>query len=307
MTRRRKARCSTRRRRAGDTPTARRAGFTLLELLVVVGIIAILAGITFTIGPRVLGDQKKRATQNMLATLDRVLDEYLQSSGGQHPPFSTDTGFLRNTFANIPGPDVAVGGGGSQGDQLNSFAAYGSGDNGVTVSRYSASGGVGESYPRMPTAASFLRQIRGAGQTDAILNGIPSRFLVQSVRVPESGQIDPSDVSANVVDGWGAKADWGDPFPLFDGVPVLFVHPRNALAQELYGRCVNGRGYFMSAGGDRRYGVTNQFTSDPLNPAQRNPQFAADAVKALDDNLYSYPVTLPADRNPNSNFNQAQR
>ena len=303
------------------TPRSRAAGprgFTLLELLVVVGVIALLTGLVFTLGPRVLGDQKKRATQNLLASLDRALEEYLSSNGGQYPAFSTDPAFLQDTYLNIPGPDVAAEGG----DGYNSPNQFNGGDNGVTFMPYSASGSAGESYPRMPPAGAMLRQMKGFGQVDAILAGMPSKFLVSAQRDPVAGgSARVEDVTQNPIDGW-TTGDWERPWPLFDGVPILFIHPRNRLAQELYGRCLNGRGYFMSAGADRLYGVTNQLKQGVVPPGvsstpaprttaiplrEAGEQFIYGALKALDDNLYSTAVEPVADRDLRSSFNTGYR
>lgn len=63
-----------------------RRGFTLIELLVVIGIILILIGITFAVGRSVVGDAKKRTTEDTIRVLDAALQAYIQGTG-ENPPF----------------------------------------------------------------------------------------------------------------------------------------------------------------------------------------------------------------------------
>lgn len=56
-----------------------RRGFTLIEMLVVLAVVAVLASLLFIAGAAVTSRQKIRATQNVLITLDRILDVYMLS------------------------------------------------------------------------------------------------------------------------------------------------------------------------------------------------------------------------------------
>lgn len=56
--------------------TAVRRAFTLLELLVVIGIIVLLAGLVLAVSSSVIRASEERATQNTLTVLDTALEEF---------------------------------------------------------------------------------------------------------------------------------------------------------------------------------------------------------------------------------------
>lgn len=58
-----------------------RPAFTLVELLVVIGIIVVLVALTIGVGATVANSGRQRATEGALQALDQVLDTYLQSQG----------------------------------------------------------------------------------------------------------------------------------------------------------------------------------------------------------------------------------
>ncbi len=251
-------------------------GFTLIELIVVVGVIAVLAAIVLAIGPRVLGGQKASGTESMLRSLDRVYEDFLSSNGGAQPRFDV------NDYAGVPGADLALLADGKN-ETVDSA-------NDEAFSQYPASGGSSRDYPRFPDAAVFLRQALAAGVGEATLASLPDRNVVITATSDDPGApAEETDRTPSVLDLWGpTDPAWTEGYVLFGGVPILFVHPSNLLAQEMYGRCLNGRAYFMSAGEDRLYGATNQLSRDGSRMSLDAD--VARAVAALRDNLFSTPV-----------------
>lgn len=250
-------------RASRPAPRAARA-FTLLELLTVVAIIVVLLALIGGVGFTVLRGQKASITQNLLETLNRALDEYVSQTGAIPP-------YVPTAYRQVPGPDN---------DGIPVFAPYPPG---------------GE-HPKRPDAAVFLRQAKGVGEAQAIIAGLSEQFLIPTIRpagASWAGSLGPeiaNDPTPSVIDGWGSENWPADPddaeqrFSLEVQQVVYFVHPQNRLAQDLYGQCVNGRPYFLSAGPDLKYGLTSEFSELPAADQR------AAAENATADNLTSYTV-----------------
>ena len=250
------------RRLHSDVPTLR--GFTLVELLIVITIIAILLAIVIASSLGVAQRQQRKAVRNMLQGLDRALEEY-KIATGTFPPY------IPESYEEVPGED-----------------------NVLTVFPGSA-GGDDERHPARPDAAVFLAQVQGFEEVDAILQEIPSRFM--RVTTVSNGNPKQQDVTPSIVDlwaepGWPEPDDAGDPpFPIRKQQVVYYVHPENLLAQALFGACVNGRPYFVSAGPDRKYGMA---ADSPKQDGESDAAYQARLEGYLKDNVYSYdPVGAP--------------
>lgn len=267
-----------------------RLAFTLIELLVVITIIAILVGIVAAVGMRTVRTQEERATRNVLMTLDRALDEFVTASGAI-PKYVPD-GYNR-----VPGPDNDMSG-----------SSFGGVSNWVEFPS-----GSGVRHPLRPDAAVFLRQIQGRGQADAIIRAIPETFL-QSTVIDNGSQLIDRDGTPSVVDPWGITQEkWSglsssqtvaqnQQFKVASQQVVYYVHPNNDAAQAVFGKCVNGRPYFVSAGPDRHYGLPEEGDDTAavlkMSPTQGESQadFRQRVLRATrENNIYSYSVDTTFD------------
>lgn len=70
--------------------TADRPAFTLIELLIVVGVIGLLVAIAITVGARVADSGKERVTLDTLRILEQSLSEYIAAEGDIPPPLALD-------------------------------------------------------------------------------------------------------------------------------------------------------------------------------------------------------------------------
>lgn len=199
--------------RAGSRPA-----FSLIEMMIVIGLVVLLAVITVVVGRSVVGKAKVDQCRQVLQTLDATLTEYQAERGGI-PPFQ--------------------------------------------VRAYMPPSGIGASEARVRREiAVYLEQVQGFTGIDKQLATIDSSFLVKRQQIytdlagyPYAGRVS-SDDRASVRDPWGME--------------ILYIHPteENEKAFEAFGKPLNERPYFMSAGPDGEY-------------------------ETLDDNIYSYEVDKP--------------
>ncbi|MEM1424440.1 MAG: prepilin-type N-terminal cleavage/methylation domain-containing protein [Planctomycetota bacterium] len=246
------------------SPARRASGFTLLEIIVVVAIITILVALSFAVGALVVRGGQERATQGVLGSLDRALDEYMASSGGVAPPYQPEL------YREVPG-------------DLDILTTY-----------------QGLDQPRRPDATVFISTVSGTGEAGEIINAIPEqfRFIRSAVSTGIGGSASDTIDAPSILDAW-SDGDWRRPFNAKDASIILYVHPENGLAQDLFGECKNDRPYFLSAGADTLYGLNDDpFIPTALdgsdNPAGRHTYQTV--LAAQEDNLTSYPVDTLSER-----------
>jgi prepilin-type N-terminal cleavage/methylation domain-containing protein len=244
----------------------RHSGFTLLEIMIAIGVILILMTLVLSASRRAFSSQDERAAKNLLTTLDRALSEYttVSSSIPKYDP---------GTFEDVPSPNLF-----EEGDGVNQRG------NSDAFRNYPPGAQDAVEHPYRPDASVFIRQTRGYGEVDSIINGIDSRFM--QTTIIGSGTNAAADPTPSVVDLWAIDdAAWKTAgYAVAVQQIILYVHPENPLAQDLYGRCVNARPYFMSAGPDKKFGLRAEFRGRTADTGEQLKL----AEKALADNIYSY-------------------
>lgn len=167
--------------------------FTLVELLVVIGIIAILITITLGVAGAVVDGGRKRATEGALRALDQTLDLYIDAKG-EIPP----------ALVEVP-PNRLVGGGPLAGQSLffPLFDGLGKGN--------------GSEFSLINSVGLYLVAARDVTGIQDIIAGLDQKFVqtVRSSGQPDQGQAQSTQAQIellSVLDGWGN--------------PIRMVHPR---------------------------------------------------------------------------------
>lgn len=255
------------------------AGFTLLELLIVVSVVTFLVALLVVVATGALGNQRVRQSEATLRTLERALDEY-ELARGVYPPLVVDDGST-DTFVEahvrLFDPAASWNTGNeiySRTDRDMSMTATG-GDLG-----FSGSDAMNR-YPLMPTSWFFLEFTLGYGDVEALLADLPSSAYISDVLdagavnsiSPLNSDVDRFSIRRQLVDAWGN--------------PILFVQTGNSAAEGLFGRALNDRPYFLSAGLDERYGVGPEVTATAGGSAANQE---VELIGFTEDNLTSAPT-----------------
>lgn len=188
--------------RTSPRPSRRpaRPAFTLVEMLVVVGIVVILVTITLGVGRSVVEGGRKRATEGVLRALDQTLDIYIEQKG-EIPP----------ALVPVP-PSRLVGGGPIQGQTM-----YYPMIDGVVQTANGAPLMAHDSVGVYMIAAEQVPEIQ------SLITGIDQRFVqhrLSGAEIVRSGGGNTPDASStrteiemtSFIDAWGN--------------PIRIVHPR---------------------------------------------------------------------------------
>jgi len=269
--------------------TGRHRGFTMIELMVSIVIVAILAALTLSIGSAVLESSEKRRTHDMLSLLDAAVLEYEQTMGR---PITY----------------------GDNGKPLGSHEY----DIDVAVYNQSHQSGIGFLEDWSVDADGFFNW------ETAVAERAGRRLMVKLLDRLERVESCRSMLARIEPDFWERMGSGSDPDNLYLldswGRPVTVVFagrdwydrsPRNSglndfedaaddetirkdadgtirtFEERAFGPALNGRLYFMSAGPDQRYGWLGHHT--PIGqyfvPDQDDTRY-----RRTQDNLYSYEV-----------------
>ena len=243
-----------------------RAGFTIIELLVVIGIISVLAAIVLVAGGKVLEGGKQTSTRDVIRILDTSLEAYIAGSGGLPAPLVK----VRLTRDENEAPKILPVADARVGDNLPPPASP------------------TPSLAMINSAGLYFLQAASVPSAKSHLDAIPPKFLQ---RRSVTGSLNAAtNLISTPIDAWGEPIRFV--MPGFDGViggpPMLALGAAVPLddpgfpvinANEVWGiasirrnsyvtgasppyadgdggKCVGKRPYFYSAGEDRNPGTT---------------------------------------------------
>lgn len=178
-----------------------RRAFTLVELLIVVAIIAILISLVLTAGKAVIGGGKRRATENVLHTLDQAMQVYMEEREKDRTAGPVYLAFN-------PTKTPSSGGGPNSEDTKVYIIA-------------DARIGDATTDPMIDSTGLWLANARKYAGVQTILDKIPDRFVKKWD--PDTDGLDPPGPDMlpaldTVVDAWGKPIRLV--LPQFDGIIV---------------------------------------------------------------------------------------
>jgi prepilin-type N-terminal cleavage/methylation domain-containing protein len=216
-------------------------GFTLVELLVVIGIITVLVTIGLVIGSRASANAKSNATSDTLKLLDQALTEYVSTKGELPPAFVKIDG--ANTLQPIADADFGLG---SQLDSVGWFCFQ---------------------MSKVDAAKTIIDRINGK-----YLSAIPSNDP-RDFRTVNDGwgnrirYVHPT--FHGLLDGSKSPTDLIGPPP--SGFSYRGGNPTRTLTNSDAGMCVGGSPYFYSMGEDGNASTT----ADNVYIDSKKPTFVA--------------------------------
>ena len=232
------------------------SGFTLIEMVVVIGIIALLAALTMGISNSVIRNSQVRQTQDAMKLLALAVDEWELERGRP----ITFEGF------------VPINGG--------RYDIY---TNGEGIGQPSGSSSVSNDEMQESMEARVESLI------ELLLQSEPATNILSKI----SSELFVEDIHGNlVIEPWGNPIGvvypgrkFADAYPNLDPLGEYpYLDESNDMtvrdeAEDGLGSCVNGRILFVSAGPDLRWGYRYQGNDGVGNPT---------LIDSSKDNIYSY-------------------
>jgi len=172
--------------------------FTLIELLIVIGILVLLMAISVVVGAKIVGSGKQRATEGILKALDTSLSEYIHTQERNPPPIVTDP---RDNQHVLPVADAMIPPLTGGNDRL------------------------------LNSVGLFLLQTKAVPEANSSVSGIDAKYLKtfdpdsQGMSAANS-PIDTQPSLLTVFDGWGQPIRYVHPafqgaFPDYSGANLL--------------------------------------------------------------------------------------
>lgn len=202
--------------RAGS---ARRRGFSVLELVIVIGIIVVLAGLVLAVGQQMLAKSEDRAAQATMALLDSAIQDW-ERAADRAVSYGVDGQPPNATYP--PKYDI---------QELQTFGS---------ITDFAPKGAI------RVFSDAVIKHISGNATTETILKNIPSDNLIQ-----EAGP--GASIIQVLMDPWGKPIVIvfpGRKWVASDGGGADDDGTIQTVVEERYGVCKNGKILFVSVGPD---------------------------------------------------------
>ena len=251
--------------------THARNAFTLVEMIIVIGIIALLAALTLGISSSVMRNSEIRKTEDVLKLMTMALQEWELERGRQ----ITFEGYIPVTNGMY---DVLTNG---EYIDAPSFSEQGLVDAILLQAMKNRTEATVEVLMQSESAHDILSKI------------LPEHSCQTSGSAPN--EVHTSDLCTVddehgkiIVDAWGTPIgvvfpgrNWSESGATIFAQDLSGDQTVRDQAEDAMGSCINARPYFVSAGPDELWGY--RFQSNDMNSIPENDKWSASL-----DNIYSY-------------------